>query len=258
MTSYPKAAIFVLLSILLLGLVALISLREIARTINVKENTSDIVVLIPEGFTLEKIQESLDESGIAGAGRLSETAKPERWAEEFPFLKIIPGRVTTLEGFLFPDTYRFEKHDTAEAVVRKFLKNFEEKTKGLGVTYKTVTLASILEREVPVKDMSLAAGVLLHRLNAGVPLQADATLVYALGRPITASDPETLDSPYNTYRYLGLPPTPISNPGLEAIKAALNPAASEYWYYLSRRDNGETIFSATLEEHNAARAKYLR
>jgi UPF0755 protein len=90
-----------------------------------------------------------------------------------------------------------------------------------------------------------------------MPLQVDASLVYGLGRPIKRSDTVDFNSPYNTYQYKGLPPTPISNPGLTAIKAAAYPVESDYLYYLSRPHDGATIFSKTLEEHNQAKAKYL-
>lgn len=258
MINYPRVVIGILLAVLLLGFVSLVFLREVAKRVNVKEKEADITVLIPEGFTIEKIQSELEKAGIAGAVRFEEVARPERWREEFEFLAAVPSSTRTLEGFLFPDTYRFWRQDTAETIVRKFLENFEARTKGLRVTYEIVTVASILEREVSPEDMALAAGVLIKRLRSGVALQADATLVYALGRPINRSDPEIFDSLYNTYRYAGLPPTPISNPGLAAIKAAVNPQTSDYWYYLSRPSDGKTIFSRTLEEHNEARAKYLR
>ena len=105
--------------------------------------------------------------------------------------------------------------------------------------------------------MPLAAGVLWQRLAIGMALQADATLVYDLGRPIKRSDTTELDSLYNTYKYQGLPPTPIANPGLAALNAALNPQHSNYLYYLSRSSDGTTVFSETLEQHNLAKAKYL-
>ena len=166
----------------------------------------------------------------------------------------------SLEGFLFPDTYRFSKDASIKEIVERMLKRFETKNPDLIKNkdfYKVLTLASILEEEVLPKDMPTAAGVLWNRLELDMPLQVDATLVYKLGRPIERTDISSLNSPYNTYRYNGLPPTPISNPGLVSINAALNPQKSNYLYYLSKPLDKTTIFSETLEEHNLAKAKYL-
>lgn len=222
-------------------------------------------VLIPEGFTLEEIDQKLLGEGVNPVGRVSDQ-KVSDFEEDFYFLESVRPPTDSLEGFLFPDTYRFEKHSPAGLIARVMLANFEKKTRSWREKaaregrdfYEVLVLASILEKEVPPEDMTRAAGVLAKRLAAGIALGADATLVYDLGRPIKRSDLEELDSPYNSYKYPGLPPTPISNPSLDALEAALNPEKNDYWYYLSRRDNGETIFSQTLEEHNAARAKYLR
>ena len=131
--------------------------------------------------------------------------------------------------------------------------------------YEYIIMASLIEREVvSEEDRRLVSGILWKRLDAGIPLQIDATLVYIKnqesgvrnqGNTISAKDKKT-DSPYNTYLYRGLPAGPISNPGLSAIKAAISPKESPYFYYLSTPD-GRTIFSQTLEEHNLAKAKYL-
>lgn len=227
--------------------------------------SNEKTVVIPEGFTMEQIEERLKTNSILGTSQNLEI-NIKNLSQEFSFLANLPSGVTTLEGFLFPDTYRLTIGDNPDNIVKKFLANFNRKTilvqeeAGLGEKdfYEIIILASILEREVPPEDMPLAAGVLKKRIEAGVFLQADATLVYVLKRPIEREDITNLNSPYNTYKYVGLTPTPISNPGLAAIKAALNPAPNDYWYYLSRRTDGKTIFSRTLEEHNAAKLKYLR
>jgi UPF0755 protein len=122
-----------------------------------------------------------------------------------------------------------------------------------------VIMASMLEKEViNYEDKQIVAGILWKRLRAGMPLQVDATVAYAAGKSgsITSDDKKT-DSLYNTYLYRGLPAGPICNPGLESIKAAIYSVSSQYWYYLSAPD-GRTIFSMTLDEHNIARAKYLK
>ena len=210
-------------------------------------------VTIPEGYTIKDIEAALEESGVEKVGDI-ESETPATWGDFFSFVASIPSG-STLEGFLFPDTYRFEKEATNDVVVRKMLANFEVKTRELRAEadgakadfYEVVILASILEKEVPPEDMKRASGVLSKRLEAGMPLQSDATLVYGLGRPIVRRDIDTFNSPYNTYKFKGLPPSPISNPGLAAIEAALKPEDNDFWYYLTRPDTGETIFSRTFQ-----------
>lgn len=129
---------------------------------------------------------------------------------------------------------------------------------------KTVNLASLLEKEIPdYSERQIAAGILLKRLKAGMPLQVDAALVYIkcggkfLNCPALKEEDYKIDLPYNTYLYGGLPKGPICNPGLGAIKAVLSPQQSDYWYYLSDPKTKKTIFSKTLDEHNRNRTKYL-
>src|SRR3989344_6352885 len=127
--------------------------------------------------------------------------------------------------------------------------------------YKVLTIASMLEKEVPhFEDRKIVAGIFEKRLEAGWPLQVYAALCYKKPgkcHPLGALDLKR-DSPYNTYLYKGLPPTPISNPGLEAIKAALAPQKSSNWFYLSDPETGNTVFAETLDEHNKNRPHYLK
>lgn len=126
--------------------------------------------------------------------------------------------------------------------------------------FEIITMASLLEKEVrTMEDKKMVSAVLWKRLEASMPLQVDATIIYITGKKTTkVSISETkIDSSYNTYRYKGLPIGPICNPGLDSIKAAIYPESSEYWYYLSTPE-GETVFSETFKEHNIAKAKYLR
>ena len=173
-----------------------------------------------------------------------------------------------VEGYFFPDTYQIRRGATLEEIINKAVDNFNKKLapyrneiSGAGLTLsETVIMASLIEKEVKTKkDKELVSGILWKRLKAGIPLQVDATITYITGKKtIKISKEETqIDSPYNTYKYLGLPIGPICNPGLESILAVVYPESSEYWYYLSIPD-GETIFRKTLEEHNYAKAKYLR
>lgn len=226
---------------------------------------NEITVVIPEGLTIKDLAEVLAAKNIVPSEVLL-TYPFKNLSGDYSFL----GETETLEGFLFPDTYRFEIDTPAETVLRRFLDNFKLKAWPLlsqGKNwYDSLILASLLEREVPnFDDRQIVAGILLKRLSKGIPLQVDATLSYAKctgklidcsGILVTRSDLKN-PSLYNTYQYLGLTPTPISNPGQSAIRAALSPRTSPYLYYLSAAKTGETIFSKTLEEHNQKRAKYL-
>ena len=215
------------------------NIAQIARKI-ISGETAKMTVTIPEGFTIKQIEELLG-------------------------LKL-PG--TDLEGFLFPDTYQFQIGVTGEKVVKKMRDNFEKKftpyrneVSGAGLTtFEVITMASLVEKEVQtLKDRKIVSGILWKRKNNNIPLQVDATINYITGKKgVKVSTEDTkIDSPYNTYKYLGLPAGPICNPGLESIRAAIYPEDSDYWYYLSVPE-GETIFSKTLEEHNIAKAKYLK
>ena len=203
-------------------------------------------VTIPEGFTIKQIEERLNL-------KLSET---------------------DLEGFLFPDTYQFSYGVGAEEVVRKMLDNFDKKLtpdlrKEIAVQGKTifeiVTMASLLEKEVKAKEeKEIVSGIFWKRIKGGRTLDSCATIAYILGggnwtfeemRKEIAKG-KKIDSPYNTYKYLGLPVGPICNPGFESILAAVYPKDSEYWYYFSTPE-GETIFSKILEEHNIAQVEYF-
>jgi UPF0755 protein len=215
------------------------NIPQIAQKI-IKGEIAKIKVTIPEGFTVKQIEEKLG-------------------------LKL-PGE--NLEGFLFPDTYEFSIDVSGEEVVKKMKENFERKIspykeeiekKGKKLE-EIVIIASLIEKEVKTKeDKELVSGILWKRLENGIPLQVDATITYITGKKTTKIPLEDLqiDSPYNTYKYKGLPPGPICNPGLESILAALYPKDSEYWYYLSNLE-GKTIFSKTLTEHNLAKEKYLK
>ncbi len=227
----------------------------------------DIAVTIPEGFTLREIAARFASSGIADASAFLAAARVEKFRNDFSFLRSLPDGA--LEGYLFPETYRFFPATDPSVVIRRMLGEFDRQFKqavndvgGLHghAAREVVTMASIVEREVrSVEDRRLVTGILWSRLRQGVALQADATVRYVLDawdRPLTLSDLQ-IDSPYNTRRYRGLPPGPISAPGTESLRAALDSKESDYFYYLSAPD-GRTVFSKTLEEHNAAVRQYLR
>lgn len=220
----------------------------------------DVVLTIPEGYTLVQIAQSLQSSGVTSEQGFLEAAKSANvptGAVSFPLPQ------GSLEGYLFPDTYFLQPDSKPEAAVAKMLANFERK---VYVPLKTefassslsfnevVILASMVEREAKLpRERPLIAGVYINRLRKGMKLDCDATIQYALGHHkarLLYSD-LTVDSPYNTYVHPGLPPGPICNPGLDSVRAALQPLQSDYLYYVARPDGSHT-FSRTMSEHRAA------
>lgn len=253
-------------------------LRQIAKG---ERYPNERVITVPEGWDGRDMGEYFEKAGLfkreewwrvvgqpaIDYRRRKELAPPQDFSGDFVFLRSKPQYVG-LEGFLFPDTYRIFRDAAAEDVARKMLKNFDAKlmvelreamAQQKKSIFDAVTLASIIEKEIPhSEERKIASGILWRRLELGMPLQADATVNYITGRRETPSSSDlALNSLYNTYRYAGLPLGPIANPGLDAITAAIFPEKSEYLYYLSTPD-GRTVFSRTLAEHNAAKAKYLQ
>ncbi|MDD3032453.1 MAG: endolytic transglycosylase MltG [Candidatus Pacebacteria bacterium] len=224
----------------------------------IKGETATEKITIVEGWTISEIASYLENKGLFEKEAFISLANSNEFTNEFEFLKYKPKNIN-LEGYLFPDTYYVEKNDTPEIIIRKMLSNFENKVwNGINNKenfYNILILASILEKEVTTfYDKQLVTDILLKRLEIGMALQLDATVIYA--NNLEVFDLE-IDSPYNTYKYPGLPIGPISNPGTESIEAALNPIKNNYWYYLSTKD-GTTIFSKTFEEHKMNKNIYLR
>lgn len=228
-------------------------------------------VTVIEGWTNQQIGERLGMEEFAAALATG----------DFEFAFHDDARFFNYQGFLFPDTYLVDRDEGAAGAVKKMLANFESKIseqvlddirssgRGLG---EVIIVASIVEKEVGrntdrltgedlelmQRERRLVASVLYNRLKQGMPLQSDATVNYVTGkkdrRPLL--EDTKVQSPYNTYQVTGLPPTPISNPGLDAIMAAIYPATSDYLYFLNSPD-GTAYFARTLQEHNQNRAKYL-
>ncbi len=229
-------------------------------------------VTLIEGWTLEDMAVKLDEMGIVNKDEfLKVVRKPKANginAEKYPILYSKPDSVD-LEGYLFPDTYRFKKDTDVENVVGtmlkamfgKFTKKMAEDMDKQGKTvHEILTMASILEKEVRgLEDKKIVSGILWKRIEIGMPLQVDATVNYITGgnRPSVTIADTKIDSPFNTYKYKGLPPGPISNPGLESIIASIYPTKTEYLFYLSKPD-GETVFSKTFKEHIKAKNTFLK
>ncbi|MEX2053959.1 MAG: endolytic transglycosylase MltG [Candidatus Colwellbacteria bacterium] len=236
-------AIIIGFSVLISG--AFITWRMIVRS--TPPPTPKTTVTMPEGWRVSQINDLLKEKSVL-------------LEEELP---------QALEGYLFPDTYEFFLDSSVDVVEDRFIEHLQSQLDQLGLsvdderTKEILTVASLIQQEIQDPgEMRVASGVMWKRIDAGIPLQVDASLCYIKeqsGReclPITGAD-KTIDSPYNTYLYQGLPPGPIANPGIDAIEASLNPARSPYWYYISDPDTGRTIFARTLDEHNLNVIKYL-
>jgi len=161
-----------------------------------------------------------------------------------------------MEGYLFPDTYLFLPFAETEQIIGTMTDNFKKKAGDVGKDI--VIMASLIEKEVPdIGDRKIVSGILWKRLKLGMALQVDAVFPYITGKQKVLSDDLKIDSPYNTYLHKGLPPGPISNPGLDAVEAAKNPQETSYLYYLSGKD-GKTHFAKTFAEHLKNKEKYLR
>lgn len=189
------------------------------------------------------------------------------FSDKYSFLIDKPASVS-LEGYLYPDTYRLPFDADTEAVIKIMLDNFDRKlTPELRAEISRqnksianiITMASLLEKEVKsISEKKIVSGILWKRLSIGMPLQVDSTVLYSIGPQSQVSYVDTATcSPYNTYRFRDLPVGPISNPGIDSITAAIYPEESDYLYYLSTKE-GQTLFSKTLEEHNVKKEKYLK
>ena len=226
-------------------------------------NRSEVTVTIPEGYNTDQIFALLEEKGVSTVEKLREAAASHDYA--FSFLQDIPlGSASRLEGYLYPDTYTFNTPHSPLYAINKMLVRFDElftnemrqQVADSGNTIQQIlTIASLIERETDGSDQRQIASVIYNRLNnpgAGTNgyLQIDATLVYINGGKEPTEADKAIDSPYNTYKYQGLPPGPIANPGMEAIKAAMNPESTNYYYY-ALGDDGSHHFFRTLQEQQS-------
>ena len=220
-------------------------------------------LLHPEGATVAELARELARQGLA------DPAEIERLARDPGFLRSLEIEATSLEGYLFPDTYQMVRGMRPEEILARMVQRLRAKlapdllaraaTRGLTM-HQLLTFASIVEREAVVSDeQRLISAVFWNRLGLGMPLQADPTVQYAVGKErqaLTRADLQA-DNPYNTYRYAGLPPGPIASPGLAALEAVLDPAPVKYLYFVAKDDRRHQ-FSSTVEEHNAAVARWRR
>lgn len=242
-----------------------LSLPEIVHSL-VAGPSDMLAFTMPEGYSLDQLTELLVQKGLVNREEFrGSLARHLKSGSEF-INKIPPGG--GLEGYLFPDTYYAGYKTGEDRIVTMMLDRFLEEMKNLDyekkvaernlTLHQAVTIASMIEGEAAVDtERPLIAGVIFNRLSLGMPLQIDATVKYALGgqkKIIYYKDLE-VDSPYNTYRVTGLPPGPINSPGRESLLAAVNPARTDYLYYVAKPD-GTHAFSSNLEEHNSNKSKY--
>ena len=224
-------------------------------------------ITIIEGWDLTDLKKYFLSKNFCNENNFFETVKND-FNQKFAFLNDKPENLS-LEGYIFPDTYQVALKDNCESIIKKTLANLDKKLtldlraeiiKQKKSIFDIITMASIIEKEVTTQDdKKMVSGILWKRIALGMPLQVDATINY-----ITKKDDASvliidtkINSPYNTYKYAGLPKGPISSPGIDSIVAAIYPKQSQFLFYLSTKD-GKTIFSKTLAEHNLAIYKYLR
>lgn len=250
--------------------------HALVNSMSPSSSRSVVQLTIPEGYTCRQIFDLLEENRVCTAVDIGAYASDGE-LDDYWFLENVErGSEYCLEGFLFPDTYQFYKNSTPREALEKMLDNFEVRfneemraqietlnanVTGGGYTVREVVIvASLIEREAAAPSEAAAiAGVIYNRLfrwgDTPAYLNIDAALVYAQGGDNQTID-TTLDSPYNTYTHVGLTPTPIANPGLSSLEAALNPETHDYYYYVLNPSTGMHQFSTTYEEHEAYRAQF--
>ncbi|MFA6131772.1 MAG: endolytic transglycosylase MltG [Patescibacteria group bacterium] len=238
----------------------------------------EVTITFPEGLTIDQMVERIDSVFGNGWGNdwkvsLAEIDWPEATSllSEHELIRRALEEEESLEGYLFPDTYRVSRSGFPDELTYKLLTNFSKKfspelraeiiRQGKSV-HDVVTLASIIEKEVTSdEDRAIVADIFWRRLDIGMALQADSTVHFVVGSDgktaYTSDVDRSVDSPYNTYKYRDLPPGPISNPSLSAINAVIYPTENNYWYFLTDAD-GKVHYAATNDEQNQNRALYLR
>lgn len=234
------------------------NLNDLIRSLeNSSDNINLVKVTIPEGYNIEEIGQKLEECGFCTKEEFIEAVKNYQLPD---FIEVNDKTRYNLEGFLYPDTYLIEKGTSVDNIIAMMLERFstvmhqlEEETNidlNNSELYDKITIASMIEKEARVdKDRPLIASVINNRLDKGMKLQLDATVLYSLGYHVdkVLNKHLEVDSPYNTYKYKGLPEGPICSPGIESIKAALLPAESNYIYYILQKD-GSHYFTDSYDD----------
>lgn len=259
------------------------SIKETVKILTTGRTTeNEVSIRIPEGWNLKQIGEHLQEKGLfsqkewlnaVGHPRVDHSQNQDRpmpmdFSENFDFLQSKPKNLSW-EGYMFPDTYRVYESSDPKEVAWKMLDNLDSKLtpkmrrdieKQDKTVHEVLTMASLLEKEVASKkDMEIVSGIFWTKLKRGERLRSCATLAYILGKdkPQYSTADTQVRSTYNTYANKGLPPGPVSNPGLKAIKAAIYPQYSSYNFFLTDPETKKTIFSKTFSEHKRNKEKYL-
>ncbi len=244
------------------------SIKElIVALTNAQNSNKEINITLLEGWTGEQMDDYLAKQNLIQPGDFLDYGN--KYSEKTFLFLIDRPKKASLEGYLYPDTYRIYEQTSVAVIVDKMLANFdnkltdefrkEAKKQGRSI-FEVVTLASIVEREMfGYENRRKVADIFLKRLKIGMALQSDATVNYVTqkGQAAPSSEDIKVDNPYNTYKYPGLPPGPISNPSIESIKAVLYPEDTEYWYFLNTPD-GDIIFSENYDEHVLNKQKYLK
>ena len=221
-----------------------------------------IVVTIPEGSTVFDIADRLQQAGFGDRQAFVDVA-----TQEASLIADLDPVARSLEGYLFPDTYRFAPKTALPEIAAAMVKHFRSEAAALGLSlnvHRTVTLASLIEKETAVDgERPMVASVFENRLNKNMPLMTDPSVIYGLElqnqwRGTLYESDLKRDTPYNTYLHPGLPPGPVANPGLKALRAAMAPAQTDYLYFVAAGNNpqGKSLFAATIEEHNRNVAGY--
>ena len=223
------------------------------------------VVTIPEGYTMFDIAKAMEDAGLGSAADFLQVAETQT-----PLISDLAPEATSLEGYLFPNTYQFTRTESLEEMAAAMVHQFRQVAQEIGLNAalnsdvpKVVIMASIVEKETAApEERPLVAGVYYNRLAQNMALDADPTVIYAelLAGTYQGSlhhDDMAVNSPYNTYRFPGLPPGPIGNPGRSSLQAAMHPDNSKFLYFVSD-GNGHHRFARSLEEHNRNVAAYRR
>ncbi len=259
-------------------LVVGMSAADIVTAITSEESTAQtenptLSVTIPEGWRIRQIADALGAAGLNGGAEAFLAGVQRFDTSGYDFLDGIDttNNPDALEGFLFPDTYSFKADTPPEDLVQLMLDNFDSKftetmrqqAADAGLTVREVLIyASLVEREASIsEERPIIADIYLSRIQQGWRLDADPTIQYVLGTsedwwPKLTGDDLTVESPYNTYRTDQLPPGPICNPGIDSIISVLNPADTDYMFFVAKGDTGEHAFAVTLEEQTANIERY--
>jgi UPF0755 protein len=238
--------------------------RDVVDRLRTGPPVADYTLTIPEGWTIAQIAKRVEEKSGIPASEFEQLAGTG--ATQFPYAFLADNKTGSLQGYLFPKTYRVKVGSGAVAIMDIMLSQFEKETAGLDLSlarsrdldmHDVVTIASIIEREARVeKDRPLIASVIYNRLSKGMLLEICATVQFVVGnKPRLLYKDLQVKSPYNTYLNKGLPPGPIASPGLASLTAAVAPAETGYLFYVLTHKDGSHSFSTTVAEHNRYKAQ---